>query len=416
MEKLVFQFMVLFLFWMSNAKSKRDWLTPSSWLLGIYMVGALLGVVDLFVETYHAPYSSHFWFPLLLFLFTLILFLLPFSAFNENRIRQIVLPSKKLLNLFSSIVIILSFYAITYYSSTVIMIFTSGDLSALRNMRYSTGEEFVEGGVLNTIASVSASLYVIALLLFFVYVCMGNSKTRCILLLVSSLSEAIHILTFVGRDGIVFWIFSFIFLFLLFKPFLPIRRVKKLMRYFVIGAIAMMIPFVAITSSRFDGSDTGVGGSIVSYLGQQFVNGPIYFGLENPPVKRWASFPLVREVFHIPDPREAGIFEIGEWKSNGFSTFLSSFHSNFGYLGMYVVAILSLLFFHAAVGHCKRIMKMENIIIYLLYFQVFGQGVFYFRQYTRGGNLFIVLCILLYFFFRLLPTRNKVVLTKGVFA
>ena len=30
----------------------------------------------------------------------------------------------------------------------------------------------------------------------------------------------------------------------------------------------------------------------------------------------------------------------------------------------------------------------------MLYFQILSQGVFYFRQYTRGGNLFILLCLI----------------------
>lgn len=414
MEKLIFQFIIILLFWVGNKKAKKAWLSPSSWLLGLYLLGSFLGIIDLTIETYHAPYRLDFWFPLILFLFTLLLFLLPFRTFNEMRISQLAFPNKRFLNLMSVVIIILSFYAIIFYMSSVIRIFTMGDLSALRNMRYSTGEEFVEGGIMNTIASVSASLYPFALLLFFVYACLGNSKWRCILLLLSSFSEAIHILTFVGRDGIVFWIFSFVFLFLLFKPYLPSERISKLKKWFLVGSVALMIPFFAITSSRFDDSDTGVGGSVVSYMGQQFVNGPIYFSLDNPPVKPWASFPLVREIFHLPEPRESDRnVLVGEWNPGGFSTFLSSFHGNFGYLGMYFIAILSLFFFHVTVGRCKKTMRLHNIIIYILYFQIFGQGVFYFRQYTRGGNLFILLCILMYVFFRLIPQKGRVVLAKN---
>ncbi len=197
---------------------------PSFWLLAIYMVGALCGVGDLFVSEYKMPYTPAFWEPMLVFMFTLILFLLPFRTFNENRIREIVLPNKKILDVCSTIIIMLSFFAFFYFISLVVRIFSMGDLGYLRDSRYGPqGEEFVEAGMMNTIASVSASFYVFAILLFFIYSCIGGNKKRRLLLLAGSISEPLHIMAYVGRDGVVFWIFSFVFLFLLFARICPIQ-------------------------------------------------------------------------------------------------------------------------------------------------------------------------------------------------
>lgn len=415
MEKLFFQFFVFFFFWLINAKTKKSYMTPSSWLLAIYMMGALCGVGDLYVNEYKMPYTPAFWEPMLVFMFTLLLFLLPFLTFNENCIKEIILPHKKILDTSSTIIIVLSFFAIFYFISIVVRIFSMGDLGYLRDSRYGPqGEEFVEAGMMNTIASVSASLYVFAILLFFIYSCIGGNKKRRLLLLAGSISEPLHIMAYVGRDGVVFWIFSFVFLFLLFRPYMPDISVKSIKKTFVVAAIALLAPFLAITLSRFESSDMGTGGSIISYMGQEFVNGPFYFAIDNPPRHPWGVFPLFRELFGLKEPVSSGMITIGEWRSWGFGTFLVSFVSNFGYLGTYLLSIILILFFYITIGKRKKQLGFHNIIIYILFFQVYSQGIFYFKQYTRGGNLFIVLCFVFAIIFRILIKMKKPIVISRI--
>ena len=142
-------------------------------------------------------------------------------------------------------------------------------------------------------------MYVFALLLFFVYSIIGNNKLKCILLLISSVSEPLHILSYVGRDGVVFWLFSFIFLFLLFRPFMQKDMSKRILKYFGIGAAILMLPFLAISVSRFDSTDAGTGGAMISYMGQSFVGGPAYMGIDDKPFNEGASFPLFYEITGI---------------------------------------------------------------------------------------------------------------------
>ena len=61
---------------------------------------------------------------------------------------------------------------------------------------------------------------------------------------------------------------------------------------------------------------------------------------------------------------------------------------------MFLFGLSSLLLFTIVIGKKKPVFRFNHIIIYLLFFQVVGEGVFYFRQYTRGGNLFILLCLI----------------------
>lgn len=417
MEKFLIQFLIVLYFWIKNKKNKGSWQTPSSWLLGIYAIGAFCGIFVFLGKEYYTPYTFDFWFDMLWFIGTLLLFLSPFYFFKENEIKRIILPNKNFLDIVSTIIILMSFYAIIFYSSAVIHVFSSGDLRYMRDERGMTGEQYFEVGIFNTIASVCSSFYVFALLLFFIYFSIGCEKKRRILLLVGSLSETVHQLANVGRDGIVFWLFSFIFLYLLFRPYLNFseRQYRKFRKIFIIGASIVLVPFLAITVSRFGDRDDGsVSFFVIDYMGQGFVQGPIFFGLEEKPNSYLASFPLIRSVFDIPDPPERTIYALGEWRSNGFSTFLSSFWTNFGGVGLYIIWVLTTLFFIIVMGTKKRVLKLQNIIIYALYFQVLSQGVFYFRQYTRGGNLFMLLCVIFSIYFTLRGNeRNSITLYKG---
>ena len=275
----IVQFILVLLFLRSNARSKGTWLSSSGFLLIIYAIAAALAIPTLNIDGYVEARTSAYWLPMLMFLFCLGTFIVPFCRFNERTIEQIVLPNMTLLNAFTWFIIAVSFFAISFFSSSVNMIFALGNLGDARNALYS-GEMYVEVGLFNTIASVGASMYVFALLLFFVYSIIGNNKFKCILLLISSVSEPLHILSYVGRDGVVFWLFSFIFLFLLFRPFMQEDMSKRILKYFGIGTAILMLPFLAISVSRFDSTDAGTDGAMISYMGQSFVGGPLYMGIE----------------------------------------------------------------------------------------------------------------------------------------
>ena len=393
MFKFIIQFLFFFWIWNMNRKKKGDWFAPSSFLLGLYALGAALAIPTLFWGYYTEPYSDHYWLPMVEFTLWVLLFIAPFIMFNEKSIRQIILPSRQFLDFFSAIIIILSFYAIFYYVETASSILTSGDIREIRNM-ISAGEDYSEGGILNTIASVSSSFYVFAIVLFFIYIIIDGFKARAILLLISSLSETIHVLTFAGRDGIVFWIFSFAFFWMFFYKFLPAASTKKIKTVFLRMGIILLIPLMMISVSRFERSDDGTLYSMVSYIGQSFVNGPLYFGLDEPPVSH-AGFTLVNEILHrqIESDGPRVLMEYGDWKSWTFGTLVVSLYRKLGGVGLAVFGIGALLLFMRVIGKRKPRFKTNHLILYLLYFQVVGEGVFYFRQYTRGGNLFILLCL-----------------------
>lgn len=387
-----------------NKKVKGGWKTPSSFLIGIYLLSAICSIPALYFGDYIEPYQGKYWFAMIKFSLLVLLFLTPFLIFNENKVQKMVLPSRGFLDFFSVLIILLSFYAIFFYAGAARSVLSSADIAAYRNM-VASGEEYSGGGIFNTIASVSSSLYVFALLLFFIYVSIEGIKTRAVLLFVSSFSEMFHIFTFAGRDGVVFWLFSFVFLWGMFSAYLQREEESKLKRTFVMASLLMAIPFMMISTSRFGDSSDGTAYSLFSYMGQSFVNGPLYFGIDNPPVQN-SGFVLINEIFHIKSG-SIGLMQIGDWKSWTFGTLVVSLHQKLnGYWGLISFELAALVLFLIVMGRKKYSLRLNHIFIYILYFQVLSQGVFYFRQFTRGGNLFILLCLLMAFFLDLFANSD----------
>ena len=96
-----------------------------------------------------------------------------------------------------------------------------------------------------------------------------------------------------------------------------------------------------------------------------------------------------------------GMNQIGEWRSWFFGTLVTDLVRSFGYIGFFVIALFLLALFLSIMKIRSGKLNFYQLIYFILYYQIMGQGVFYFKQYTRGGNLFIVLTLLLVLFFRL---------------
>lgn len=415
MLKFFVQLLLMLFLLLLNYKRKGKFFAPSSFLLGLYVLSALFAIPTVSLEGYKQPLHDYMWSPMFQFVVWLYAFLIPFTLFRETDIKIIRIPNRRLLDMFSSFVIIISLFSIIFFSSSVRMIFSLSSLGEARTALYG-GEKYVEVGLANTIASVGASMYVFALLLFFIYSSIGNCKKRSMLLLISSISEPLHILSYVGRDGVVFWIFSFVFLYLFFKPFLMHKVRKKIKFFFLVCGMALILPFIAISVSRFGESDTGTDGSIISYMGQSFVNGMLYMNIGDKPYTEGAGFPLFYELTGIKQTifREVGggMIRIGEWRSWSFSTFVVSLYTNFSFWGLLLCSFICFLIQRIILGTKKRVFGFEFFFIYLLFFQIYSQGVFYFKQYTRGGNLFILLCFALYFIFKYSKKSDRTILKQ----
>lgn len=393
MFKFILVTLVLFLLLIYIYRKKKSIFTPSFFLIFLYFISVLLAYPNVIVNNDILSLNPQYFQASLFFIFLIFLYFLPFISYREDKINRIILPNAKLLYYFSIIVVVLSFFSIIYFFPIVVRVFRMEDLNFARNNMVE-GNSYTSETIFNTIASVSASLYTISLILFFIFRALGRYKKLSNLLLISSSSYILHVFTFVGRDGVVFWLFSFIGVFGLFKNFLPkndIKYIKKILIYFSVIALPL---FFAITFDRF--ADNPFAG-ILSYIGQPFPNFCLFYNLDRP-ITYGSAFPLYREILGL------NYIESESWIEGGtvswvFGTFFKSFISNFGRLGTIFIGIILGLIFIMIFKYKSKTLYFNQLFVYYLYFIIFSQGVFYFKQYTRGGNLFIIISFALYFLF-----------------
>lgn len=390
---------VFFVVYLAVLKRKRGgWLYPSIFLVSIYMLSIICLIIDITSGNSHSVLKMHYLLPALFFVFLYILYFVPFTSFREDKVEEIVLPSKRVIDIISVVLIILSFESIFYFAGSVRDVFTYGDLGAARDDRYIHGISFVEHSIWYTVSSVSASLYMFDILFYFVYRIIEDKKSvRRILLFVGSFSETLHVLSDAGRDGIVFWLFAFVFIYLIFRPFLEKKQRSSITKSFVIIAFIIMIPFTMISKGRFH---ENVNDSYIDYMGQPFKHFCYYFDFSPLPVGYGQGFPLFFEVLRMPQPKWC-VYNNALTSSTAFGTFFREFLTNFGVAGTIIVGFIMAFLFRNTMRSNGKTLFFNQFFMYILYFQIFSQGVFYFRQYTRGGNLFIVLCLLFTLLFKL---------------
>lgn len=389
---------IFFIVYLVVLKRKRGgWLYPSIFLVSIYMLSIICLIIDIASGNTHEVLKTQYLLPALFFVFLCVLYFVPFTSFREDKVEEIVLPSKKVMDIISVVLIILSFESIFFFAGSVRAVFSYGDLGAARDDRYIYGISFVEHSIWYTVSSVSASLYMFDILFYFIYrIIEGKNGVRTALLLVGSFSETFHVLSEAGRDGIVFWFFAFIFIYLIFRPFLEKKQRSSMAKRFVIIAFIIMIPFTMISKGRFNDYTNN---SYIDYMGQPFKHFCYFFDFSPLPVNYGHGFPLFFEVLHMPHPQYYE-YKNALTSSTAFGTFFREFLVNFGVAGTIIVGFIMAFLFRATMRSNGKTLFFNQFFIYILYFQIFSQGVFYFRQYTRGGNLFIVMCLLFTLLFK----------------
>ncbi len=406
MFKFILASFVLLIWMISLYRKKGSLLLPSVFVLGLYFISVLLSYPHAVVNDELLSLDPKYFEASIVFLLLLLLYLVPFTNIREDKVKSIVLPNAKTLYIFSVALICLSLFSIAFFTPVVINVFSVENLREARNLMLQEGS-YVDVSIWNTIASVSASLYTIVLFLFFIYRAKGTNKKLSILLLISSLSYVFNIFAYVGRDGVVFWIFSFIGTYGLFRNFIPLKDRKSIRKYFILFLMIAIPLFMAITFDRF--SDNPFAG-MLSYMGQSFPNFCLAFHSDYP-VSGGNAFPLFKEILGLPIT-ESYSGEFGGTVTWVFGTFLKSFLLNFDIIGTIILGLAMGLILKLIFKNKSSVFYFHQLFIYFLYFQIYSQGVFYFRQYHRGGNLFIILSFLIYFYFVFVNRyeRNPVIL------
>lgn len=360
-------------------------------VLLFYVAAAICGW---YTHEFITPTAYYTFSSLSFHIFTLFLFILPVIVYGKyDKKRVFKLMDYHRFKRLSYALIVLEAYSCLYFLYYDISLFTSGDLSALRNAMIYEGDSYTGGGVLRTIAGVGAYYYCISLLFFFYSIAfLKESKTFNALLLLTSTSRIFHAFSYIGRDGILFWGFSFIFGYLIFRPYLNTESKRFLKKItFVTGGFAFVL-LAAISLSRFQTSDSNVINGLIDYFGQPLNN----FGQLFDKVHDYQGTKLILPWLYGSSGysgKEAvtetvDFFNQYGFNSNSFFTFIGTFYYAWGPWGTLFIALAYALFFGNRIKGCNT--NISKLLLFMFVVQIIWHNYFYFVYGTRVGNLFMV--------------------------
>lgn len=392
-------------------KRNSGYFSTVSYMILIYIISVTCGFI-LYVFGIMEPIYPIALDSMAYFLLTFFLSIWPLLYYKENEIVYITISNQRLFHYTKWILIVVSFFSIAFYLPHV-MNGLSGNIRDARIAVAHGGGGFGIFGLLNTFAATSALLYAVLLMMFFVsIVTRQRISIEAVLLLVSSFSYVILILAFVGRDGMVYWVMSFIFYYIFFKPFMKASLRKRIRRLGYASAVIFVLPFAVITAARFGSQSNVFALSILDYVGQSIINFNDNFQIEFTHTSGGhRSFPLFASWFDSSDGvkvedqierTETAILRggINYWS---FGTYIKSFLYDFGKTGtIFLILFISCIEWMALrKARTKRVFDISNLLVYVLIFQIIGQGVFYFRFYTPGYNFYMILILALGFAFKI---------------
>ena len=305
-----------------------------------YIIASICGI---YTQTYITTPTYTTFFSVIFHLGVLFLFIMPLISFARNK-HIFVKPSYSSFKNLSIFLICIQLFSIIYFVPYDIEILLNGNFQELRNAVIYDDVSLAGAGILRTIAGVASFFYCVNILLWFYSITfLKESKIFNALLFITSTSRIFQALSYVGRDGILFWIFSVLFSFLLFYPFMNETIKKSVKKALVwVGGFAIFL-LAAISSSRFEGSDNGTLDSLIDYFGQPLANFGQLFDKFHEYSGTRAIFPwLYGETGATGNDAVTGAMDFYMqygFSSNIFFSFVGSFYKAWGALTTNIISI-----------------------------------------------------------------------------
>lgn len=384
---------------------KKKGFTASTFLISIYTLSFLCSVLLIVLEFQQKnPKIDNYFFGYLFLTVSLWLYLYPFIEINDSNFEYLRIPSKKILKFVSVVISVCSIYSIFFYLPVAykMIAIDIADIANIRAMVTSGNHPFIEPSIKNGLAKLFAFLYNIQLTLFFINLVI-DKRIRFFswVILFSSLSYPIFVLAFMGREGIVFWIFSFVFSFLLFRKYLHDGILKTLKKITFVIFSSFLFFFLIISIGRFlfaNEDAMQLFESLLSYMGQGSINFAEYYYIPNMISDGGQSlfFPLIKNVdLNYKDQVDSLLYnyDIVPWI---FKTFISSIYTSIGSLFLLIFGLILLFVYKYSFKEKKKgVLSFPFVLVYTVFFTVYSQGVFYLTYYHNIAHLSVLLIFLL---------------------
>lgn len=377
------------------------------WLLYLFLAvsGTFIAVTDVLRPVYDPNYWST-----LFLLLCILMCISGFAGFRDKDVAQ-VFQSIRGQKAIENFLIAAQFIAIAFFIPFALSSL-SGDANENRLQLADKMEVLGSFGLLNTFCGAASQLFSASLVLAFIRLSSregrGRHVGRALVLIFCSLSYVIYILAYVGRDGVVYWLMTAMMVFLVFRNHLSQPDKRNILAFGALLAGLLLIPFLAITVSRFFDADLGGSWSLPEYFGAQIHHFSDYSSIERPLTFGIANFSMFVnagcslagvECDLWPSVKE---FIFDQYLAQGkepwlFGTFVSDFVADFGFAGTFVLILFfSLLCHWVCTGYKpKRQLTLPRLLLVLFLFLVPYWGVFYFRFSIINGYIVVNLIFIL---------------------
>lgn len=394
-------FFILAIFFLNRKKIKRS--VSSKYVIGLYCMSLFLG----FVLEILSVSNTDSWDFINLGLILVSLHI-SFRALNKYDLLKSSLQNDKLLlDKFSiRLIVFLSIISTLLYSFDFISFITTANLGEAR-LEHQLGEGVSRGFIYSFFATISFS-YHLNIYVFFDTVIKGKVKLA-LLPLLGSFSYVFWVSSVFGRDGLVFWILSFLFFYFIFYKVLNRRLKRFFTRSFVVLGTVFFIFFIKVSSSRFsdhslyvDKSVNPVFLSFIDYAGQQLKNAHDYYEMDISHTNGIYNFSFIyRQIYGAAKVKKD--MEMVQWEISRkgkkhfyFAFFLKELWVDFGRYGTLLVVGFFIFFISLSLSNKNSI--KSKFIIYITYSQFLLMGLFYNKFYLPAANaylLFIVIIVLI---------------------
>ena len=394
--------------WWVIRKNRGGW-SAATFTIATYFFFAILSVF------YYIDFSGFSMerlrlFPLIYLYLMMLIGLRPVLSFSDGDHKSIEAPSKRLFYAFVYFYIVLSIIIVPSVISNMqeglvlLMTDTEGG-QELYNLRASSYVQ-QDASVSNIFAVFYNFLSPTCIFLFFYYLTLPNRKKWVLIMLaVSIVVRVLDSLSKGQRTEPAMMFLVFLATFFLMRPYFE-EKIKQRVTIFSIGALlALLIPFLILTNSRFESSEQGSVGGVVSYAGMAPVvfdyycldAGGIRYGDRTAPeFKRLVGFA------NVPRDESSRRAKYPRLKIDAywFYTYVGDFVLDYGPFGAVIIfVVFSSVFVRITKQKRGQPYPFHKLLLVYFAMSVCVQGGMYLFNFAHYNNYSIMAIFLLYFVF-----------------
>lgn len=377
-------------------------------LVGLWAIVAIAGMLYYPTDSYFIGHIS-LW-PLLYLFATFYLFARYVINYRmDNRIYELAYSHSKMIDILCYIYIICVIIDVISDGLNLQQIAYN---NVVENAAENYGDHFTNDKEYATVwlrltHSYESYVWYVALIAVFNSLCQGRRVFAILLLSIVMVKRLMDSVALGERTFIMVNVFVLLALFSIYYKHLD-RKSKKVIYYLAVLFGLLVFSFLAaVTISRFDNSDYGVGGSFVYYLGSPMLH--FDYGVADSLRGTFggaATFNGILERFNIPpileiDYRYSADAMLGTHCSTSFITFIGPLCIDFGFIITFLLAIFWPMLI------CKLVfingkLTLPGLYLFLFYFNRlsrgafatgYGAGIVYYQAFAFYSLLWILILI-----------------------